>query len=225
MEIVKEISANVLSFGDSIGFFLVPAVVLVAIALFVFAKYSYKLFRIVLPLTGVILGAVVGSNVLASFVESSFPAVSNYLSPSFLAGIVVAALLAFFCFKFHKLTVLLIGASIGYLFVSGIIEALLRLLPIVQETLLNMTREQANIIGAIFSLVCVIITLVLFYKFFRPIYIFATSVGGAGLALGVTAIFIFANTSIAEIAVITAASIGAVIGLVFFAQQCAEIDD
>ena len=224
MEIVKDISANVLSFGDSIGFFLVPAIVLIAIALFAFARYSYKFFRVLLPLTGVILGAVVGSNVLASFVEDSFPNISSYISPSFLAGIIVAAALAFFCFKLHKLTVLLIGGSLGYLFIAGIVEALLRKIPYVQQTLVNMTSEEAVTIGAIFTLVCVALTLVIFHFFFRPIYVLTTTVGGCACALGIAAIFIFANTSISEVAVLTAAGIGAVVGLVFFAKQYSEIN-
>ena len=95
MDFVNEISSKVLAFGDkmssTLGIFFIPTVLVAAILLLGFARYSYKLLNVVLPLSCVASGAVVGANHLAPVLAEKFGFISQIANIEFLAGFLVAA--------------------------------------------------------------------------------------------------------------------------------------
>lgn len=219
MEIVKQASAAVFNFGASLGAFLIPCVILCSVALMLFAKYSYKLFKIVLPLAGVVLGSLLGASLIGPMIKG----ISGFVNPALVAGAVCAAVLAFLCFKLHKFTVFVIGASCGYILVGRIVKDLLLDIPFIFQLSETVERPITMTVGIIIGLICLAVTAVVVKKFFRSIYVIATSVGGAAASLGIASVFVFAGTTIADVATVTALGLGAIIGLVFCAKQLSDI--
>lgn len=223
MEIVKEISAEIIKIGAHLGAFVVPAVILCAIGLILLAKYSYKLFKIVIPIVGIILGSILGVVLLGPVFEK-IPGIYGIINPYYLAAFLCAAVLAVFCFKFKKFTVLLIGASAGYLVLGRIIKDVLLGIPFIWQLAETTERAITLPVGILICVLCMIVTALLVKKFFRGLYIIVSTIGFAAAGLGLAAIFIFQGTSIAEYATLGGLGLGAIIGLVFCAQQFGEID-
>lgn len=219
MEIVKQISATLLPLGDKLSAFLIPALILTVALLFIFARYSYRLFKIILPLSCILLGSMVGANLLGPVLEKSLPDMAKYINPAYVAAFACAAVVALLCFKLLKLAIILTGAGVGYLFVSGLVHNLLRATEFVSDILVNTDMETAVLFSTILTVICIFVTVVLFHFLFKYIYILATSIGACAAALGVAAVFIFANTPIAETSIIVAVCIGALIGLVLSFKQ------
>ena len=61
------------------------------------------------------------------------------------------------------------------------------------------------------------------HRYFNKLYVLVTSVGVATATLGIAAVLIFANTSIAAYAAIAGAALGALIGAVFCYKQLGEV--
>ena len=219
MEIVTKVSETVLPIGDKLDILLVPVLMLFVAVLFIFSRYSYRLFKILLPLTCIAIGSMVGANLVGPVIEKAFPDVANYVNPAYIGGIACAAIIAFLCLKLLKLAIVITGAGAGYLFVSGIVHNLLRATKFISDILLNTDMETAIFFSTIITILSVIVTAVLFHFFFKPIYILATSIGSGAAALGVAAIFMFAGTAIMETAVLVSAGIGGFIGLVLACKQ------
>ena len=219
MEIVKQIAATLLPLGDKLGAFLIPTLILAAAILFLFARYSYKFFKVLVPLAGILLGSVVGANLITPLLVKSFPEISTYFNPAYLVGFVFAGIIALLCIKLLKLAIVITGAACGYLFMSGIVHNLLRATKFVSDILLNTDMDTAIFFSTILTILCIIVTVVLFHFFFKTIYILATSIGGGAAALGLAAVFMFANTPVAESAILIAAGVGGFIGLILGAKQ------
>lgn len=222
MEMVSQVSAEIVKIGAAFGAYLVPLFILCSIALVAFAKNSYKLFKIVLPIAGVITGSILGALFIGPYL-AEIPEIKEVVNAYFLSGIVTAAILAFFCFKFHKFTVLLIGAATGYLLVGRIVKDLL--LSIEFIFILSETTERpiTLVVGIIIGLICLVVTTLVVKKFFRPLYVIVTSIGCSALGFGLAAVFTFATTSFADYATVTALGLGAIVGLIFCAQQLSEL--
>ena len=219
MEIVKQISAPIIELGGTLGALLIPVIIAASLLLLVFAKYSYKLFRIVLPIAGLGAGYYAGSKMLGYFVQTNLPEVAKVIDPSIAAGVACALVVALFCLRAQSLTILAIGLCVGYALIGDTVIKLLRSLDFVAEILLNVDKGTALVLAAIISLVCAVVTMAILKKFFNFVYIFTTSVGGCVLAFALPAIFIFASAAIFETAVAYAAGIGAALGLIFFIKQ------
>ena len=222
MEIVQKISAPIVEFGQTLNSFLIPCIIFAAIALIAFAKYSYKCFKVVLPLAGIVLASMVGAEIFAPVIESSLPAVVEFVNPYYLAGIVCAALVAFICIKMFKVTILIIGGCTGYVLISSLVHGGLRMIPFVSEIILNTPKDKGAILSVTISIICALVTMFLFLKCFKLIYIFATSIAAGAFSIAIPAIFIFVNTGIADMATLVAAGIGAFIGLIFAAKQFSD---
>ena len=219
MEIVKKISEAVLPVGEKLDILLVPAIMLTVALLFIFARYSYRLFKILLPLTCIVVGSMLGSTVIGPMIEKAFPSITGYVNPAYIGGFACAGIIAFLCIKLIKLAIIVTGAGVGYHFISGIVHNLLRSTKFVSEILVNTELSTAVFFSTILTILSIIVTVVLFHFFFKIIYILSTSIAGGAAALGIIAIFMFANTAIAETAVLVAAGIGAFIGLIFATKQ------
>ena len=103
MEMVNDISAKILGFGaqfsGTLGMFFIPVVILSAIALILFAKYSYKFLKIVLPVAGMGVGAYLGATYVAPLVETHLAVVGQYINPGYLCAFVLAVVLGLLCLK------------------------------------------------------------------------------------------------------------------------------
>lgn len=217
MEIVTKMCAAVLELGNKLGAFLIPALVVLSLALLFFARHSFKLFKIALPLAGLAAGYLVGSKELGPVLAKSVPELGS--NAGLIAGIACAVLIGIFCLRARTFTVLVIGICVGYALVGDVVIKAMREVKFIAEIVLNTDMSTAIILAAIISLICAIITMLIFKKFFNIIYLFATSVAGAALALAVPVIFICAKMAELEVAVVAAAGVGALIGLIFFAKQ------
>ena len=219
MEIVQNISAPIVEFGQQLNALLIPCIIIAAIALFVFAKLSYKCFKVILPIAGITLASIVGGEILNTAFGEKMASVAEYINPYYLFCAICALVAAFICIKLFKVTILIIGGCTGYIVISNLVHGGLRQIPFVSEIILNTPKEKGAILSVLISIVCALVTMFLFSKFFKVIYIFVTSIAAGVVAFGMPAIFIFANTGISEIATLVAAGIGAFFGLIFACKQ------
>ena len=215
MEIVQKFSQFVLELGDKAGAYLIPALVLGAIALLAFAIYSFRALRIALPTAGLVFGYIIGSKYLGVIVEKFFEGY-GVITPAFAAGVVLALILAIFCRKDSATALLAIGLGVGYTALSGVVHTLLRSTSFVKEILLNTKMEDAIIFSTIISVTCAVVMLYLFKRHFNFTYIFATSITAATAALAVPGVFLFKDN---ENGILLLAGIGAFIGLVLAIKQ------
>ena len=227
MEMVNDISAKILDFSaqfsDKLGIFFIPVVILSAIALILFAKYSYRFLKIVLPIAGMVGGALLGATFIAPFVEKTFPAVGQYVSPFYLSAIVLAAVLAFICIKYNTFAIILVGAAAGYLFLGRIVKDLLISIPFIEHIATDVIRIKSYTTVVIICVLTMIVVAFIVHRYFNKLYVLVTSVGVATATLGIAAVLIFANTSIATYAAIAGAALGALIGAVFCYKQLGEV--
>jgi hypothetical protein len=213
---------QIMGVGAKLEGFLIPAVILGAIALLVFARYSFRLFRIVLPIAGIVLGSTAGASLVAPLLAKYVPVVGEFINPFYLAGIVIALVLAVFCFKFYNFTVLLIGASLGFIVVARLVKDVLLSLAVTKQIIATVSPAVVSVVGIAIAVVCLIVTAIIVRKFFKPLYILLTSTGASVLALGVAAMFIFATTDFTVIATLAAAGVGVIVGLVLTGIQAKE---
>ena len=219
MEFIQKISESLLDFSEIFGFFAIPFFVLASIALLAFAKYSYKLFKIVLPVAaGAVTGYICG-DLCAPMVERSINNIPDFLSPAVFAGMIIGLVVALLCFKLHNLTVLILGAGLGYITISWVAHKLLRTTDFVNRILRDLPMKDAILFSTIVSTTCAIITVFLFHKYFKKIYIVSTSMGCAMAALAIPAMLIFANSAMLPLATLIAAGIGALAGIFFCDRQ------
>lgn len=227
MEMVNEISAKILDLGAQIGallgVFFIPATILGAILLVVFARYSYKLLKFVLPVAGIAIGAIVGAGYIAPYVETSLPVVTQYVNPYYVCAIVLAAILGVLCFKFHTFAILLIGAFAGFVVIGRIVKDLLLSLPFINAIAGDVIRLKSYIVGVIICFICMIVIAFLVKRYFKKIYVVTTSIGLTTATFGIAATLIFATTVIAPYATIAAAVIGFIVGSVFCYKQLGDV--
>lgn len=227
MEMVNEIITKILDFSaqfsEKLGMFFIPAVIFATVALVLFAKYSYKLLKIVLPLAGMAAGAVLGASFVAPFVEKTFPVVGEYISPFYLAALVLAAILGGLCVKYHTLAVLLVGACSGYLFLGRIMKDLLLSLPFIQHIAFDVIRLKSYVVGVIVCTITMVIFTFLVKRYFKKLYVFVTSVGVATATLGIAAVLLFASTSFVTYAALAGAAIGLIAGMAFCYKQMGDV--
>ena len=214
MEIVQQISKPVLEFGDKLGFFLIPLLVIASLALFVISIYSYGLLKIVLPALGLVAGYYGGTKVLGPVIANFFEG-AGFITPELIGGVICALILAFICFKSRKTTLTIIGLTVGYFTISGLIHTLLRGMKFVQDILINTTMDKAIIFSTIISITCALVMMYFCLKHFKLTYVFGVSIACAVAAFAVPAIFIFKSSANFEICVLIFAGLGAFLGLIF----------
>lgn len=223
---IQEISARIIKsvalINTEFAVLVIPVVIIAAIALMAFARHSFKLFKVVLPFAGIVAGYVAGSHFIGDLLAKYAPAVGEHIDPYLLAGLVVAAAAAFFCIKFPIVSIFLIGGTAGYILIGRLAKDILLAIPFVHAIATSVERPKSMAVGIIISVVCMIVTAFIVKKYFKTIYIMATSIGCSMLALGGAAIFLFESTSFTTYATIVALSIGAIIGLIFCYNQLDE---
>ena len=222
MPIVEKISELLATVSNTIGIFVFPLVIVLSAALLIFARYSYRCFRIVLPISGVALGAMVGANVTDILVKTFAIEVSLPVDLKYIVGIVIAAALGFFCFKFHRLAVLVSGACLGYIVIGRIVKDFLLLFPFVQLVASGTEPKLIALVAAVVCIICMLVTAYFVDKFFKPVYLLVTTIGGAVLALLVPTVLMFTNPAIVGTAALVAAIIGLVAGAVCYGIQSYE---
>lgn len=219
MQIVKQISDSLLGLGlaEKLGVFLYPALILVSLFLLFFARHSFKLFKIGLPLLGAAAGYVAGSKAFGDLLASKLPEVAKMADPAIVAGVACALVLALFCMKARTITVLLIGLCIGYAVVGDVAIKALRDLKFVSDIVLAVDMKTAVMLAAVISVICAVVTMFLLKKFFNVFYTFVTSVGLSMVAFILPAFFIFTGADLKP--VLMASDIGAVLGFILFLKQ------
>lgn len=223
MDFVKDISIAVREAVAGLGPLVIPAIIAAVVLVVLFAKNSYKLFRIGLPFLAALAGSYIGAGLLGGLVKDALPAVADIFNPHYVAGGLVALVLGLLCAKFHKLTMFLVGAGLGVLFIDELVKGLLWSLDFVVKTAESVPGgregDVVKIVGIVILALCALVSAIILVKFFKGIYILVTAVGGLVVAAAVPAIFIFANTNFAEIAVIACAAIGLIFGIVNVCKQ------
>ena len=221
MDIFKKVNDTVLGLGleEKLGAFLIPALVLASLVLLFFARHSFKLFKIGLPLLGLAAGYFAGYKYLGKIVAEKLPEVAKTADPAVVAGVACALVLAIICLKMRTLTVLAIGVCVGYAFVGETVITLLRKLSLVKDILGNVDMKTAVTLAAILSVICAAVTMVILKKFFNLFYIAVTSIGCAMAALIIPAIFLASAFNLPFITITLASDIGAFIGFIFFVKQ------
>ena len=228
MDFVNQISSKVLAFGDQIGgklgvlFF--PAVLVSAILLLCFARYSYKLLNVVLPLSCVASGAVVGANHLAPVLAEKFGFIGQIANIEFLAGFLVAAVFGLIALKSRALGVLIMGTAIGYLTVGALAKDILLSVDYVRELATQAGGFKATVVGILICIICMLATAYILLKFFNSIYIVATTIFVATAALALVAIFICGSSPMAPVIILGASALGFVFGSYCCHEQWYDVD-
>ena len=217
LDFVKDISTAVLGAAAGIGPLVIPAIVAAVVLLVLFARNSYRLFRVALPFLAALAGSYIGAALLGGILKDSVPAATDFVNPIYIAGGVVALVLGLLCAKFHKLTMFLVGAGLGALFVDGIVKGILWSFDFVNNIAESVpggrTGSVVMIVGMIILAACAIVCALLLLKFFKAVYVFITSVVVYVVVFAIPAIFVFASVSFAPIAVLACAGLGVIVGL------------
>lgn len=234
---VMGVGQQVLAYGKTLGAYIIPAVILGVIALFFFARHSYKCFKVVLPLAAIVLGSTLGITVLndalatglgQKFLAPAYNAftavVSEFINPTILVGLVLALVLGAFCLKFPTFTVVLCGLGAGYVLLGNFLKSFILSFSFVQNIVANTDRTIVAAVGAVIALICALVCAYIIVRFFRIVYIVGTSVGACAFALGTAAMFIFSTTGFTVIATLAAAGVGALVGIIFSGIQLGESD-
>ncbi len=221
MEFIQEVSAKLLEFGESIGGIAVaaPLSILAAIILLLFARFSYKLFKIVLPIAASLIVAIAGAEHLASVITSSFPEVEGQINPVLLSIIILAVTVLIVSIIFRKLAIILIGAGVCALVVPAVVFPAMRGNEFVGNVLVNLDMDTAVLFAGVFTVILTLVVIYVLYKFVNNVYVLATSVAASVAALAIPTVFLFASFSFAPTATFAAIVIGAMIGLWFTHRQ------
>ena len=223
MPIVQQMSGLLTSISGPLGVFVFPVVIIAAAALLIFARYSYRCFRVVLPIAGVVLGSIVGMSI-TDFLIATFAIDTSALpiAPEYIVGIVLAAALGIFCFKFNRFTVLLAGGGLGYVVVGSAVVEFFKLFPFVQAVESTTEASTVETVDMIVALICMVVCAYFVNKYFKTAYIFVTTIGVSIVALAFVAVLLFQNSAIVDTAAIVGAVCGLVTGIVFYGIQSYE---
>ena len=213
MPYVELVCNTILSYGQKLGDFAIPTMLAVVIALALFSFNSYKLFRVSLPFAAAVAGGYLGANLLGATIGTMVPSVSSVINPKYLAGIIVAVILAIVCIKFHNFAMVIIGGCVGYLVLEHPFKKLLFTLQFVRDLSAQAGPVVTGIVGLFVTIGLVIALAFLAGKYFKPVYIAVASAGAMTAATTILATFIFANTPIQSIAVLVAAGLGLIMGI------------
>ena len=213
MEIVEKISALVLEYGNKLGSYLIPLLILLPILLIPFSRYSFSVFKFVFPVIGAVVGYFAGAKLITSFVEKYFTGY-KFIKPEHVAGAACALLLLLICFKTRKTAIIAIGAVVGYFVVGKWIINALNKNGFTHEVLTNTPDDKRTIFYFIICAFCAIVAMYLFYNFFNVIYIYATSIASLTAAIAIPAIFIFEKVTVPEATLVICIGVGAFIGLI-----------
>ncbi len=219
MELIQKVSESLLTFAGRFGMFAIPLAILVSAALLLFAKYSYKFFKVVLPTAAGVLVGTFAADMFAPTLAASFPGMEKVLDPYIIAVVLISVFVAILCAKLHTLTILIIGAGVGYTALSFLMHKLLRSTVFVKRLLWLLPMSDAALFSTIVSVVSAMIALLLFKRCFKTVYIVSTSIAGAVAALGIFSIFVFSMTPFALVATEVAIAVGLLIGIVFCEKQ------
>ena len=216
IDVATELAANL-----KLGLFIVPVVFAISFALIVFAKNSYKCFRVAFPLLAAFAGAYIGAGLLGPVVADIAPGLES--AAYWIPALLVASVLGSLCTKFHKLTMCIIGLGIGAVVIDKFLKGVLWGFDFITEWAENAPGGRSGstvaLVGVIILAACAILGAILLVKFFRGIYIILTSVVCYVLALTLPALFVFSTFAFAEIAVIVCAVIGLILGITTTVKQ------
>ena len=222
MDIIQKTSEVLLSFSAKLGPLMIPIVFLASFILLAFAKYSYKLFKIILPVAAGIFVALATAKYLAPTVAKIIPGLAEKVHPSIISAGLIAVLVAIICYKLHVLTVLIVATGLGYTAVSWVVHKLLRTMDFVNKILWYLTMPEAVLFSTVVSVVCAIFTVYFFYRHFRKTYIIVTAIPASVISFALLAIFLFGSFPFATLATLIAAGIGLIVGIVLCDQQLVD---
>ncbi len=210
---LEKISNLVLDLASKLGSWTIPAAIAAVIVLVLFASNSYRLFKFVLPILAAVAGGYLGAVSLGKLVYDSLPGITNIINPVYLVGAIVGIICGLICAKFHRFSMLVIGAALGYTIISRFVKDVVLSFQITQDTI-NATDHITHVtVGMIICIVCLILTAIVLVKFFKPLYIVLTSVGCIFIAFVLSSVLIFVNTAIANIALIAGLILGLLVGI------------
>jgi hypothetical protein len=165
------------------------------------------------------VGAMVGATYVAPLVKQHLPVVGQYVNPVYLTAIVLAAVLALLCYKFHTFAVVAIGAYAGYTFVGRAVKDLLLSLPFINQIANDVIRLKSYIVGVIICIITTVVITFIIHRYFKKIYVVTMSVLLTAATLGIASVLLFASTSFADIAAISGTVIGLLLGFGFCHKQ------
>lgn len=210
-EIITAVQGVVTGLNIKPALLVIPVAIALSMALILFAKNSYKLFKFALPVFAALAGAFIGAGMLGGML-------AGVPGGYWIAGGVAALVIGFLCSKLHKLTMFIVGAGLGAVVVDVLVKNLLWKLDFVHTIAESVPGGKAGmivtVVGFIILAVCALVCAKILSKYFRGIYIILTSVVFTLVAVVLPVILAFgALETIGEIAVIAAAVIGLFFGI------------
>ena len=213
---------SLLDFTNGHGAFAIAVALIISIALFFFAKNSLKVYRVALPLAAIIFGSWAASRICTRIINYFFPSMVEYIDPAYLSGIAAAVVLAFFCIKYYRFATIALGAGVGLVFLVPVVSLFFKTSDIVMTIVGMSSPRVVEAIEILAIHVCMLLTAFIFFKWFKPIYVFITTVLGTAASFGVITFFAFKITDYTVKITLVACAIGAIVGLFFCANQLKE---
>ncbi len=214
---LPKIISAVLGVADSLQGFAIPVAIAAIVLLVLLSRYSYKVFRFVLPVIAGVSGALIGYIVAGELFANSN--ISGLINPATVIASVCGIVLLLVCAKFHGIAMAIVGGGLGYVFLGQFIRSWLLSYDYVHKITVAVGMPYTKIIGILISIVCLVILAFLMNKFFKIFYVILTSVGSMVAATSIAAIFIFAGTNVDIIALIVAIVIGLIVGICICVRQ------
>ena len=211
-----------LDFTNGYGAFAIAVALIISIALFFYAKNSFKVYRIALPIAAIIFGSWAASKICTRIINYFFPSVVEYIDPAYLSGIAAAVVLAFFCIKYYRFATIALGAGVGLVFLVPAVSLFLNTSDIVRVIVDMSSPRVVEAFEILILHACMLISAFVFFKWFKQIYIFVSTVIGTAASFGVITFFAFKITDYTVKITLVACAIGAIVGLIFCVNQLKE---
>ena len=195
--------------------------VAVIAAMFLIATWSWRLFKLALPVEGALIFAMIGVYVVPMIPESvAIPYVDLGVAVVFVLALVGALIMK----SFYKLAVVVIGAAGGWIAgttISGVIAASF------PDIAFFVSVDGKPAIGTIVvGAACALVVGILSVFIFKGLYIISTSVGGMICAFVTAGVMLFANSGIDLLVVMGVSTfIGIIAGVICCAHQFRTADD
>ena len=197
------------------------AVVVIA-AMFLVATWSWRLFKLALPVEGASIFAMIGVFYVVPMIPESvaIPYVDLSVAVVFVLALVGALLMK----SFYKLAVVVIGAAGGWIAgttISGVIAA-----SFPDIAFFSSVDGKPSVGTIVVGAACALVVGILSVFIFKGLYIISTSVGGMICAFVMAGVMLFANSGIDPIVVMGVSTfIGIIAGVICCVHQFRTADD
>ncbi len=224
---LDQIIQTVFDLCNSLGILAIPVSVLAVVVLIFLAKRSYRIFNFLLPILAGVAGAFIGIASVRGLGKIA-PSLKEIPNLGLIVGIIFGIILALICIKRRGFAMVLVGAGIGAVLLGDVLKSWLESFDYIKGIAGATGNMVSYIIGAIISIICLIIGAFIFKKFFKAIYIILTSIGCSVVAFAFVGALAFGKLDdVSNVALLICIVIGLIYGLVACVKQFkrAALDD